>query len=139
MVPPTVTTGPRALRSTCRRTTVRSATPRARATSTCSRPSSSSIAERVTRARSPAKVIARANAGRVRWYSCWERPTGVPPGPGNQPSCTEKSETSAMAVTKDGVAVATPVPMSTVRSTGPGRSAARIPDPTPMRATSRAA
>lgn len=65
-------------------------------------------------------------------------PSGVPPGPGNQPSWTEKSDTSAMALTNEGVAVATPVPSSTVRSTAPGRRAAMMPPATPRTATSSA-
>ncbi|MFG2560983.1 hypothetical protein [Streptomyces sp. NPDC048496] len=41
------------------------------------------------------------------WAQRAVKPSGVPPGPGNQPSWTENSETSAMALTNEGVAVAT--------------------------------
>lgn len=51
--PPVVSTVPSALRNTCRRITRCSATPRLRATVTCSWPSTSSIAVRVTRASMP--------------------------------------------------------------------------------------
>ena len=59
--------GPSALRSTCRRTTDRVVIPRLSATSTCSRPSSSSIDDRVTRETRAMKVSDSATAGRIRW------------------------------------------------------------------------
>ena len=123
--------GPEALRITWRRTTVDRAPPRLIATSTCSRPSSSSIDDRVTRATSAMNVSESAMAGSVRWYSRSANPSPAP-YVGNTPSRTENTEMSRIAAANDGIAASTVTPTSTTLSgVRPAVSDPAMPAPRP--------
>ena len=128
--PAMVVIGIAALRSTCRRSVSRNGMPRLTAVWTCSRPSSSRTAARVTRATSAIDVIASAIAGSVR---CSIRPATPSPSPvaGNQPRFTANTSSRMIAATNAGRAAEIVVATITPLSVTPGLSAASTPRPIP--------
>lgn len=137
--PETVTIGPSALRNTWRRSTANRGAPRLSATSTCSRPSWSSIALRVTRVTRAMKVTESAIAGSTTWCSWSSRPVPLPMV-GNQPSFTPNTDRSTIAAAKDGTAAPTVTSSSTALSVRvPRRSAPSAPAPMPTTAISTVA
>ena len=73
----------------------RASRPRLVATSTCSRPSWSTIDERVTLPTSTTNTTASAIDGSTRWYTVSRNPS-PDPNDGNQPSCTANTAMSTI-------------------------------------------
>ncbi len=104
--------------------------PRLTAVCTCSRPASSRIAARVTRATMASDATASANAGSVKWRTLLSKLVPFPSA-GNQRSFTANSKISAIAATNAGMAAQTAVTTSVLVSSRPGRSPDMMPRPTP--------
>src|SRR5215471_7133049 len=112
--PTTVTTGIKALARACLPTTPSGGTPLARAVVTYSRPSTSSMPDRVSRLMMATEVVASVAAG----SRTWRKPSHSQNGParpetGSQPRCRLKSQMATMATQKIGMeSEARPAPMA---------------------------
>ena len=85
-------------------TTLQGGTPLARAVVTYSRPSTSSMPERVSRLMMASDVVASVAAGNTMWRRPSHSHTGpARPDTGSQPSCRLKSQMATMATQKIGM------------------------------------